>query len=269
MKKQWWRGLALIGLVALLLFPAVAPSAQAQGGPVVAEHYVLDAGEVVDGDLIVVAQTITITAGSRVAGDAALIGETILVQGQIDGRLTALGDNVTLGEGLQAVGSVTLCADSIVRQDNTAILGEFHANCDQLGTLFTETVPLIFDSSQWEWDELTLPNVDVRRVVAEVNPLGTPVERLVGNLGMSLFMAGLAALVTLFVPLRLRRVSDAALTAPISTTVIGVTTLVASGALSGLVLLSLVLVITICLVPFLGLGWLALGLMLALGLTAR
>lgn len=265
--------LALLMLLALL--PGGVTLAQDGGRPqvILTDHYLLPEGARVEGSLVVVAQTITLESGSTVTGDAALLGNAVTVQGMIEGELTALGEDVILADGVHIEGNVFLCADAIHRQHNAHINGSYQPGCEQIGGLLEQVVPVAFDSSRWQWErgEFSLADwrgrLGVPEQVVPVHAL-TFGQRLAGVLGTALLAAALSALFTLVVPLRLRRVSDAALSAPLTTAGVGLLSLVVAGGVTGLVALSLVLVITFCLVPFVGLGWVILGVMLLLGWAA-
>ncbi len=273
MKQRMGWLLALLALLTLL--PGGMALAQQGGRPqvILTDHYLLPEGQRVEGSLIVVAQTITLEAGSTVSGDAALLGNAVTVRGMIGGELTALGEDVVLADGAHIQGSVYLCADAIHRQHNAHINGSYQPGCEQIGGLLEQAVPVAFDSSRWQWERGEFSLADWRGrlgVPAQVVPVEglTFGQRMAGVLGTALLGGALSALFTLIIPLRLRRVSDAALSAPLTTAGVGLLSLVVAGGVSGLVALSLVLVITFCLVPFVGLGWVILGVMLLLGWAA-
>lgn len=261
-------GLAL--LAALLALP-LAAGAQGDSGVVITDRYILREGEQVAGDLVVMARTIILQHGSRVAGNAALLGETVTAQGVVEGDLAILGDRVTLADGMQAGGDVTLCGGRIVRDTRVQIAGEYNASCSRVGDLLRGVAPLAFDPSHWEWEQLEPSDWHWERfdfLPAIQPPQVSPVERLAANVGWSLAMGAVAALVALVAPVRLRRMSDAALTSPVTTGLVGLLSLVVAAAVSVLVILSLVLVVTLCLVPLLGLAWLGLALLIVVGWAA-
>ncbi|MBN2469798.1 MAG: hypothetical protein JXN59_03650 [Anaerolineae bacterium] len=266
----------MLAFVALLAFLPVGVSlAQGTGRPLVifTDHYLLGEADRVDGSLVVVAQTITLESGSVITGDAALLGNAITVEGEIRGELTTLGEDVVLADGSHIEGSVFLCADAIHRQHNAHINGSYQPGCEQIGSLLQEVVPVAFDSSRWQWEEGEFSLADWRERMGVTEHVSTVQsltfgQRMAGMLGVALLAGAFSAMFTLIVPLRLRRVSDAALSAPLTTVGVGLLSLVVAGGVTGLVVLSLVLVITFCLVPFVGLGWVILGVMLLLGWAA-
>ena len=267
---------AILALVALLALAGLGgalaqpPAVQAQGGPIFTDNYVLEAGQTIEGDLFVVAQSVTLDESSHVTGSAVLLSDSITVLGTVDGSLSALGNHVVLGPDAAIGSNVTVCADTVF-QRGAAIGGDFNRNCEQLGGLVGDALPAAFDPSRWEWGGVSLRDFVRDRFgtppLEAINDVPAQ-DRLAANFGVALFLAAVAALVTLMIPYRLRRVSDALLSAPISTTVIGITSLVSAGAVSGLWLISLVLILPLCLLPLIGLGWIALALMFVVGWTA-
>ncbi len=265
------RLLFLMLLTLWLALPVLLAQAQeGASGVVFTDHYVLREGQRVEGDLVVVAQTVTLQHGSQVTGNVALLGENITLNGQVHGDLAVLGESVVLGSGMYVVGNVTLCGGAIHRESNVNVVGDYSASCDRVRVLLGDIAPVALDLSQWKWDNFDPADWDwglLNRIPARI-PEMSPADWLGRNVLLSLGMGALAALITLVMPLRLRRVSDAALTAPVTMGIIGVLTLVVLGAVSALVVLSLVLIVTACLLPFLGLAWLALLLMALIGWTA-
>ncbi len=268
-----WRILGLLGLALLVLVMGAWP-VHAQGGDsgvVFTDHYTLAEGEQVTGDLVVVAQTITLQHGSTVTGSVALLGEAITLDGHVMGDLAAMGENVMLGTGAYVTGSATLCGTTIRREPNVQIMGDYSASCDRVDQLLGEVVPLAIDPSHWNWEDFDPAALDLGlldEVGAQV-AARTPLEHLGQNALRSLVMGALAAFFTLVGPLRLRRMSDAALITPVTMGLIGLLTLVVAGALTALVIFSVaVILVTICLLPFVGLAWVALVLMILMGWSA-
>jgi hypothetical protein len=269
--RNW---IAAIALITLLLIPFSGVHAQGGDSPEVifAEEYTLGEGTTIDHNLVVVAQTITLAPGSTVEGDAALLGETITVQGHITGELVMMGDRLELADGSYIEGTVNLCGDTILRGPNAHITGSYYPGCEQIGSLLSEVVPLAFDPSRWEWDGANVNPADWNwsrlSELEDLSPGLSPMERLMLNGVAALFVAAIAGLFTLICPLRLRRVSDAALSAPLVTTGIGVLSFIIAAAVTGLVAISLLLIVTFCLLPFLGLAWVIIAIMLAMGWAA-
>lgn len=273
--RRWWTlpggalaapRMGLILTMSLALATAVLPAyAQGgEGGMVYTDptgHFLLAEGEQIDGDLVVWAQTITLQHGSMVTGTAALVGEAITLNGQVMGDLAVMGDNVLLGSGASVSGSATLCGRSAVRREQSAlVMGDYRASCDQVGINWEDVDPASLD---FDWLSDLLDGVSAR--VSE----GTPLERLGQNVLRSLVMGALAAFFTLVGPLRLRRMSDAALIAPFTMGFVGLLTLVVAAAVTVLLVVSVAVTgVTICLMPFAGLAWLLLLLMVLMGWSA-
>lgn len=256
--------LAAIAVLAAFVLPAAV--AQAQGGPVFTEYYLLQSGERADG-LFVAGRTITLDAGSHVTGDALLIADVITLRGDISGEVVALGRSIVLDEEASIGGDAALCAQAIT--DHGALIeGELSRNCEGMGAALGGILPPSFDPTRRDWGDFDL-NAFLEEHLGE-NSLdlslgGTPLQRFGAGIGISLLAAALSALTMIVIPYRVRRVSDALLAAPVPTLVVGLATMLAAGAVTGLVIISLVLVVTFCLVPVVGLGGIGLALLAVLG----
>lgn len=264
MKSRFLLALLLLALIAGVW---VSPAA-AQGGVVFVDHYTLAEGERVDGDLVVFAKTITLEHGSRVTGNAALFAEVVNVRGRIDGELAVLGGDVVLGSGMQVAADVNICGNEVSQADGLRIGGETSLKCDDTGVILRDFASLAFDSSNWQWEQLDLPEFVLNNLGRIDVPAVTPGNQLGFMASMALIAAALNGLVALLFPMRLRRASEAALSAPVATGLIGVLSFVLAGALVGLIGITVLLVVTACLAPVLWLGVVAVGLMTALGWAA-
>ncbi len=275
------KAVALILLAAGLLL--AAGITLAQGGDAVAsprlvftEHYVLSAGQTVAESLVVVARTITLEAGSVINGDAALVGQQVTVHGEVHGELAILADEVVLMESAELDGNVRLCSGQIYRARNIRLGGAYSVDCQQLGGLLSQVIPLALDPANWHWEadsaNTILQTWHWSRLsdLEDLRPAGqlTPAERLLINTVLALTAGALASLFTLMIPRRLRRISEAALGAPLAAEGIGLLSLIILGAVTGLVVLSLVLLVTFCLVPLVGLAWVVLIVAMVIGWAA-
>jgi len=272
------RALALILLAAGLLLTAgiiLAQGGDAAISPrvIFADRYVLPAGETVADSIVVVAETITLEAGSVISGDAALVGQRVTVHGEVGGRLAILSDEVVLADSAVLRQDVYLCGDNIHRARNVRLGGAYSVDCQQLGPLLGRVIPAALDPANWDWSAAsarTIPETwhwSRLSDLEDYRPGGrlAPAERLLVNAGLALASGALASLFTLVMPLRLRRISDAALGAPLISTGIGLLSLVVLAAVTGLVILSLVLAVTFCLVPVVGLAWILLAVAMMAG----
>lgn len=267
-----WLFALLILLVALPAGPVLAQEGE-RPQVIITDHYLLADGEQVAGSIVVVAETVTLETGSIITGDVALVGGAVTVQGTVQGELTVLGEDIVLADGAYVNGNVFVCADAIHRQHNAHITGSYEPGCEEIGSLLGTVVPMAFDASRWQFDDGEFDLAEWRQrlgVPSDIQPgdILTLRDRIFGVIGSVLLAGGMAALFTLISPLRLRRVSDAALSAPLSTAGVGVLSLVVAVGITVLVGFSLVLLVTFCLVPFVGLGWVALAIMLMLGWAA-
>lgn len=109
----------LVAIIVVLAIGSVASRAvlnhQAssdENRPIFTADYTLDTLKT--DDLFVLADNAALTASSRVQADAAIIGRnSIKVDGQVDGDLTAMGGNITIGESAQINGNADLIGSHI------------------------------------------------------------------------------------------------------------------------------------------------------------
>lgn len=83
-----------------------------QNRPIFTSDYTLETTKT--DDLFVLADTAQLAAGSHVMADAAIVGRSrIVVDGQVDGDLTAMGGDITLGQGAKINGDADLIGSHI------------------------------------------------------------------------------------------------------------------------------------------------------------
>lgn len=244
----------LLGVLVLAL-PMSAYAAPPEDDRVVfGSNFVLESGEVLDGDLVIFGGNATLEAGSRVTGDIFLLGGNADVAGEVGGNLALVG------------GNANLLATAWVRGDVAAIGGNIN-----------RAAGARIDGEVVEGQEFTLP-FDFNMPFTFVRPFGRdtgPFES--GRFGLSpiiglvwfgfrtLLVAAVAVLVVMFWPIPTERTGQAAIQQPILGGGLGLLTIVVGP------ILLLVLAITILLIPvsFIGLilllvaglfGWIAIGL---------
>ncbi len=248
MQRRWLlpAGLLVIGLV------MSAPAALARsepGGVIVTEHYVLSSGQTYRGNLVVLAHDVTLEPGSRVLGNVTIYANgSVSLRGEIDGSLQMLGGQVIFGEGFQGNGNIWVCSSNIQRPDTgIQINGKYSVGCN-----FDATIN-------------GLRNTPPPRFTGFFDYLANPIFHLMQVLGTALAVATLAGLISVLLPRQLRRARDAAMSVPASAAIVGFITM---GVAIGLTLvygLSLLLLITLLLLPVVFLIWIGLAGLLFLG----
>lgn len=211
---------SLVALVLLMALPVTAfAGGQYDGRVVLGGNFVLENGEVLDGDLAVIGGQATLEAGSRVQGTVFLVGGNLVAYGEVTSDMAIIGGNANLGPSA-VVGGDLVTFGGNVNRSGALIKGEVITS-EELN------VPLNFDWSG-NWDQI--PFVYGRSFQG----------RVLTYLFQSFMLAALAVLVLMFWPKQTRLVADTVIEQPVIAGAFGLlTTIVAP-------ILFLLLIITIC-----------------------
>jgi cytoskeletal protein CcmA (bactofilin family) len=146
----------VLALVAALAAPTAALAAGSQDGQVIfGGTFTLGTGQTIDGDLLVVGGVVTLEEGSSVHGDTVLFGGTISVDGLIDGTLAAMGGTVRVGPNAVIRGDVVRFG-AVVSIDEGAtiegqVLSEQTFDIPSLDWRFMEPTLLPFRMWSYTW----------------------------------------------------------------------------------------------------------------------
>lgn len=239
-------------LVALLL--ALPTTALARGlhddRIILGDDYVLESGEVLDGNLVVFGGNAVLGPGSRVNGDVVILGGSAVIDGEVLGSLIALGGNGNLGETAVVYGDLIGLGSSFNRAAGARVLGEVHT---ERGFPFRFGVP-----------EFRFPVLS--DLVPSVEVTAQPFIRGFWLLTRSFLVAAVAVLLVMLFPRPMERTVHAVQTQPLMSGLVGLlTTIVVPVAL--LVMAITVIMIPVSLVGLLALvvfgffGWVAVGLL--------
>jgi hypothetical protein len=240
------RRLSFALLVFLLAF-ALPVSAYAGGlmdsKVVLGGTFTLSSDEVLRGDLAVFGGVATLEPGSRVTGSVFVLGGNLEADGEIGSELVVIGGNASLGDSAVVKGDVVTLGGNIDRDGATIEGDEIRGE--------NMTIPLDF-----EFDQL----VDV-----PYRAFRFPLQaRVLGYLFQSFVLAALALLIVMIWPGATNKVGAALVRQPWASAGIGLLTAIAAPVLF------IVMIVTICLIPFglLGIvvllvaglfGWVAVG----------
>lgn len=257
MRKQ----VLLAGLLALILlalsgFPALAQG-EGPGKVIFGGHFTLRSGERLLGDLGVLGGTVELEEGSQVAGDVLVAGGSLRVAGSVEGDIAIFGGTLELAATARVDGDVVHFGGIIERSPGAVVTGEFGP-----GPGFPE-----FSFPGWRGLRL-IPQF--RLGVGSVPGLQAgPAEwllrqllRLLRGIGMTMALAALALVVTLFWPSGIELTGRTEIEQPVLAFVVGLLTLFAA------LLLAFLLAITICLLPVTILLLVALGIAVFLAWVA-
>ncbi len=157
-----------------------------QGRMVLGGAYTLGEDETLNGDLVIAGGNATLETGSRVQGDILALGGSLRADGLVEGDILALGGQVYLGENASVKGSVNMLGGSLERMPGSLIEGE---------ESFSLPAPM-------------LPGLPDNLAIPEMNLGINPIWKLFWILMRSFLWAALAVLVTLFLPVSTRKVSQ-------------------------------------------------------------
>lgn len=215
-----------------------APGASALSDQIViGESYTLKSGNTLEGNLWVLGGNATIESGAQVNGNILLAGGNLHVFGNVNGDISAAGGLVEIGSSAVVHGNVNVTGASL-DQSNSAVISGSVTNEPRGPFQFT---PPNGDS---------IPNIQIRLA---------PLWKAIGFFFRTFLMAALAILVAMFWPKQTARTAKAVVSQPLITGGLGLLTAVVTP------LVTLVMVVTIILIPAAFLGLILLGIMIAFG----
>jgi hypothetical protein len=231
--------LALIVSVLLLALPQQALAAS-PGLVVLGPTYTLESGDVLDDNLFILGGTASLEVDSVVKGNVILLGGNLSVAGVIEGNLTAAGGVIYIQDTATVEGDFSSLGAQIEREQGAEIWGDINSERD---------IPFNIVPGNWQ-NTFMMP-----ATMTPILDLGWFSLRVVlwGLLGL---------LVVMFLPVPTERVARAITGQPLVAGGLGLAT--------GIILpiLLMVLVLTICLIPFTVIGFLLLALAWVFGFIA-
>ncbi|MDF1499111.1 MAG: hypothetical protein P1P76_01390 [Anaerolineales bacterium] len=215
---------SLFVLVLALVSPITTFAAGPEDGRVVlGTDFVLESGEILDGDLAVIGGTATLEVDSVVTGTVAIIGGNLAADGIIEGDLAVVGGNVRFG------------AAAVLEGDLISFGGNVNRGAAQIGGEFISgdelDIPLAFRFGEFFSDVPVVVSPFMR------DSFGWSVLRYFFQ---SFMLAALAILVVMFLPKQTRLVADTVVEQPLLAGAFGLLTAVVAP------ILILLLIVTIC-----------------------
>lgn len=258
MKKLLNISLLLI-LMLSLATPVFAQDGRRQPGQVIfGSDRFLEAGDIIDGDLVIFGGSLRMADGSLIKGDAVVFGGRVEVNGEIEGDLAVIGGNARLGPTARVDGDVASIGGQLKLDESAYVRGQIVETSEfdlgQMSSPFLKAVP-------------PRPEFDVGVRVEPFNLFLRVVTGFAQGLVVALVLAGIGLLVVLFLPEHtqtvgrtIRQVAPASFGVGLLTLIVGLTAMA-------------LLFITCCLIPvglLLGLalvlatlyGWIVVGYLL-------
>ena len=230
--KKIFRALTLFAFLAVSFLPTGTAQAQGpnpDGGRVIfGNNFTLESGDTYSGDLVVFGGNVTIEEEAQLQGNLVVFGGTASSNGDVQGDVVIIGGQVNLDENAVVSGDVVTIGGQLERAESAEVGGEVVNN-----------IPPHVDFSNGQLPptpDFELPNI--------VDVGFNPFMEFGRVLGSSILMAILGMLAALFFQDRLDRVSHAIVAQPLTTSSIGLLTIV----------VMVIVAITIILLPFVLLG---------------
>jgi len=246
MKKLLWASLLVFTFLVFSAVPAFA-AGPLDGRVVFGGSFTLEEGEVLDGDLVVFGGSVNLEEDSRIKGDVAVLGGSADVAGTVDGDLVVFGGSVDLASTAVVDGELVAFGGSIDRAEGAIVRGNLVEGLTIGRDFRFPTFAKVWTNGyRYRWDNWLL-----RFFLRAFKALATVV--LVTVIG---------ALVVIFMPQSVERVSQAVLVAPVHSWLVGFLTAILAALVGG------GLIATLCLSPFGGIIWLALLVAGVFGWTA-
>jgi hypothetical protein len=219
--------------------------------------YVLDQDEILDGNLFILGGTAQLQSGSSVTGDVMVLGGTLVAQGEISGDVSILGGFANLKKGAHILGNVNMLSATLQRDDGAIVDGKTNEITNES---WPTIIPKNLHLPNWQGTPpLTIPGE------TPLNSFSSPMKTgwdLLWLLVRSLAWAALAVLIALFGPKIISTASDTVVERPAAALGMGCATVFAGTAVL------LLLIITICGIPFALAGGLLMALAWGFGVIA-
>lgn len=236
MKKLLWASL----LVFVILVSTAAPAFAAgplDGRVIFGGSFTLESDEILGGDLVVFGGSVTLEEDSRVKGDVVVLGGSADVAGTVDGDMVVFGGSVDLASTAVVDGELVTFGGSIDRAEGAIVRGsQVEGFTFGRGFHLPGIARVWTNGYRFHWGDWLLRSF----------------YRVFRALMSAVLVVVIGALVAVFLPQPLERVSQAVLVAPAHSWVIGLLTAVLGAMIGG------ILIATLCLSPFGGIIWLAL-----------
>ena len=249
--KKFQKVLHVLALALVLTLLIPAPLVQAapveDGRTIFGESYTLNPGEILTGDLNVFGGVVNVMEGAIVTGNMLVVGGVVTLDGTVEGNLTAVGGTVTIADNAVIQGDLVSPGSYVNLSDSAVIEGDILQNWALPNT------------------EIGIPDVTTPQVVQTPSyGIMSTLTRIAREIGQLLAIVALGALFLLILPKSAEVMSQALSANP--------WIMLGFGALTALVMAigSVILTLTICLIPVVVLcalafamallvGWLALG----------
>ncbi|GAB4543923.1 MAG: hypothetical protein Kow0063_37480 [Anaerolineae bacterium] len=233
--KKLLNATLLLMLMLSLATPAFAQEGHRQPGQVIfGSDRFLEAGDIIEGDLVIFGGNLRMADGSLIEGDVVVFGGRAEVDGEIEGDLAVIGGNARLGPTAQVGGDVAAVGGQLKLDENAYVRGEVIETTQfDLGRIpapFFKVIP-------------PQPEFDRGFRFEPANLFFRVVAGFAQGLVIALVLAGIGLLVVLFLPEQTHRVGHTVRQAATASFGVGLLTLIVG------ITVIILLFITCCLTP--------------------
>ena len=246
--KNFMRTLAILFFSLSMVLPFQVVQAKGlEDGPIFGKNFTLNSGKSLKEDLIVFGGSVSIEKDAIVEGAIVLFGGSLALDGEITKDVLVLGGAVKLGSETHIRGNLVTFGSAVSRDLGAKIDGDIINNPSRPDIPNFSTNPQVISSSS------------------------NPFLKVFSLIGESIMLALLAMIITMFLPIHMRRVADGVVAQPLISFGLGLLTLIMLiVAMVALVLFSFLIITLLITMPLIAiisivfaaavvLGWLAMG----------
>jgi hypothetical protein len=125
MMKKLLNATLLLIMILALATPVLAQEGNEQPGQVIfGSNRELQAGDIINGDMVIFGGNLGMADGSRIEGDAVIFGGSGEINGEITGDLAVIGGNVRLGPTARVEGDVAAIGGQADRDESAYVGGD-------------------------------------------------------------------------------------------------------------------------------------------------
>jgi hypothetical protein len=245
--KIKFRAIILLLLLSMVFLPTGSVYAQGPGpgsGRVTfGTNITIKSDEPFEGDLVLFGGNVTVEKGAKLNGDLVVIGGNITSDGSLNGDVVVIGGQINLEETAVVSGDVVLIGGQIQRAEGAEIMGNLVNNIAPQIDIPNGRVPPSVPGIPAVPSVPGVPSVPSPYMRFDSNPLWAAT----GVFFRALIIAMLAMLIVVFLQPQMERVSEAIVRQPLMSGGMGLAAAV--GGPITILVVSLIMVLTLILIP--------------------
>lgn len=248
-KLNKWLAFTLV--LGCLLLPTGSAHAAglAEGRVIFGDNYTLESDEILTGDLVVLGGNVTIEEGAIVEGDTVVVGGNVTLDGHVEGSLVIIGGTAKMGESARVDEDLVTVGGWLQREPGSEVGGDVITNlpAPEIAIPNVPSPPVIPE----------IPALPIPQSPAQVHVYDSPIGQFFRMLGMSLALAVLAVVASLFMQPQIERVSQAVVEQPLIAGSFGLLAVILAPLVLAILALTIILIPVVILAAIvLALAWL-------------